>query len=138
VTHRKTSSLNYPGQPRSIWHYATNQAAYTSWYEAPDTYTAKDCLVWPQWEKTHRTPRNLRPQGLGRSGDCVVWISYWRWARRYRMRKSQGTEWEWDNYLTVKIKEWKNQNKIKKLVDMSMCNYHLVMEGTGKTTDTDT
>jgi hypothetical protein len=22
-----------------------------SWSEAADTYTAEDCLVWPQWEK---------------------------------------------------------------------------------------
>jgi hypothetical protein len=23
-----------------------------SWSEAPNTYIAEDCLVWPQWEKT--------------------------------------------------------------------------------------
>jgi hypothetical protein len=66
VTHRKTSSFNYPGQPRSIWHYATNQAAYTSWYEAPDTYTAEDCLVWSQWEKTHLSPKKLEDPGIGK------------------------------------------------------------------------
>jgi hypothetical protein len=27
-----------------------NQRAYTGWSEAPGTYVAKDCLLWPQWE----------------------------------------------------------------------------------------
>jgi hypothetical protein len=31
---------------RSLRHWTTNQAAYTSWYEAPNTYTAEDCPVW--------------------------------------------------------------------------------------------
>jgi hypothetical protein len=26
----------------------TYQRAYTSWYGAPNTFTAENCLVWPQ------------------------------------------------------------------------------------------
>jgi hypothetical protein len=34
-SHGKTSTLNWPGPPRSLWYEATYQAAYPSWYEAP-------------------------------------------------------------------------------------------------------
>jgi hypothetical protein len=37
-----------------------------SWSKAPDTYTAEDCLVWPQWEKMHLNLQRLETQGLGR------------------------------------------------------------------------
>ena len=54
---------------RSLRHWATNQAAYTSCCEAPDTYTTEDCLLWPHWEKTHLTlRRHERPQWVRRSG----------------------------------------------------------------------
>jgi hypothetical protein len=36
-------------------HWATIQAAYTSWCEAPNTYTAEDCWDWTQSEKMHLT-----------------------------------------------------------------------------------
>ena len=62
------------GALRSLRHWATNQAANTSCCEAPDTYTAEDCLVWPHWEKTHLTlRRSERPQWVGKSeGEGVV------------------------------------------------------------------
>jgi hypothetical protein len=36
------------GISQSLYHH---QTAYTSWYEAPNTYTAEDCWVWTQWER---------------------------------------------------------------------------------------
>ena len=36
----------------------TNQAAYTSCYEAPNTHSAEDCQVWVQSEKTHLISRD--------------------------------------------------------------------------------
>jgi hypothetical protein len=45
--------------------WLTKRAAYTSWYEAPDTYTVEDCLVWPQWEKMHLTLERLEVPGSG-------------------------------------------------------------------------
>jgi hypothetical protein len=41
------------------------RAAYTSWYEAPHTYTGENCLVWPQWEKIHLTLEKLEAPGCG-------------------------------------------------------------------------
>jgi hypothetical protein len=35
-------SINLDPQ-RSLRHWTTNQAAYTSWYEAPNTNTTEDC-----------------------------------------------------------------------------------------------
>jgi hypothetical protein len=32
-----------PSAPRSLKHWTTKQVAYTSWYEAPNSYTAEDC-----------------------------------------------------------------------------------------------
>ena len=34
-----------------------------SWSEAPSTYIAEDCLVWPQWEKMHLTLERLEVPG---------------------------------------------------------------------------
>jgi hypothetical protein len=56
---RKNNSLNEHGPPRSLRHWITNQAAHTHWYEAPNTYTAEDCLVWVQSEKMHLTLKRL-------------------------------------------------------------------------------
>jgi hypothetical protein len=72
-----------------VRHWATNQAAYTSWSKPPDTHTAENYLVCPQWEKMHlifqrfEAPRRPVTMGLGK----VVWgwrlgISSQRWGRR--------------------------------------------------------
>ena len=53
------------------------QTAYTSWSEAPDTYTAEDCLVWPQWEKMHLTLERLESPGSGEACQVVGW---WWWG----------------------------------------------------------
>jgi hypothetical protein len=63
--HGKTSSINWPGSLRSFRHWTTNQAAYTSGSEAPDTYIAEDCMVWPQREKVHITLERLEAPGSG-------------------------------------------------------------------------
>ena len=34
--------------PRSLRHWTTSQAAYTNWYEVPNTYTAEDYQVLVQ------------------------------------------------------------------------------------------
>jgi hypothetical protein len=34
-----------------------------SWSEAPDIYTAEDCLVWSHWEKMHLTLQRLEGPG---------------------------------------------------------------------------
>lgn len=40
---------------------------------SPNTYTAEDCLAWPQREKVHLTYfRDLRPQGVKRSSGMEV------------------------------------------------------------------
>lgn len=39
--------------------------AYTSWYEAPGTYTEEDCLVWPQGEKMHINLKRIETPGSG-------------------------------------------------------------------------
>ena len=45
---------------------------------SPNTYTAEDCLVWPQWEKMH-----LTLERLGASGNGEVWqgvgVRVWVW-----------------------------------------------------------
>jgi hypothetical protein len=33
-----------------------------NWSEVPDTYTAEDCLIWPQWEKRCLTLKRLEEQ----------------------------------------------------------------------------
>ena len=38
--------------PTSLTCWATNQAVYISWYEAPNTYTAEDCQVCTQRRST--------------------------------------------------------------------------------------
>ena len=55
------------GPLRSFRHRGTNQAAYRSWSEAPNTYTVEDCLVWPQWKKMHLTLERLEAP---RSGEA--------------------------------------------------------------------
>jgi hypothetical protein len=42
----------------------TDQAAYISWYEDPNTYTAEDCWVWVQSEKMHLTLKRLQAPGI--------------------------------------------------------------------------
>jgi hypothetical protein len=53
--HGKTNSFNWPEHSRSLIHWPTNEAAYSSYYEVPDAYTVEDCLVWPQWQKMQLT-----------------------------------------------------------------------------------
>jgi hypothetical protein len=49
----------------------------------PGTYTAEDCLVWPQLKKMHLTLEKLEVWwGRGRE----VGTSYWRKGRRNGMR----------------------------------------------------
>jgi hypothetical protein len=62
---RRTNSLNYSGPPRSFKHWATKKAAYTSWYEAPNTYTVEDCWVCVHSEMMHLTLKRLEaPRSL--------------------------------------------------------------------------
>lgn len=53
--HRKTRNFKKPGSLRCVRHWTTNQAEYTSWYDAHNTCTAEDCLVWTQ--SVHLTPQ---------------------------------------------------------------------------------
>ena len=53
--------------PRSLRHWATNQAAYTSWSKCPDTYKAEDLQVWPKWERMHLTHKRLEAPRSGES-----------------------------------------------------------------------
>ena len=53
--------------------------AYTSYYEAPNTYTAVDCLTWVQSEKMHLTQNRQETPGAlevwlggGEDGDILV------------------------------------------------------------------
>jgi hypothetical protein len=57
---------------RFLRHWANNQAAYTSWYEAPDTYTTKNYPVWLQWEKACLTLKRLEVPGSERPGGFRV------------------------------------------------------------------
>jgi hypothetical protein len=71
--HGKISSLNWPGPLRSLRHWATNQAPAA---KGPHTYTAENCLIWPQWAKMH-----LTLQGLEAPGSGEVWwggVGGWR------------------------------------------------------------
>ena len=60
---RRTSSLNSYGPLRSLKHWTMNQAAYNSWYEATNTYTAEDCQVWVQSEKMYLALKRLEAPG---------------------------------------------------------------------------
>ena len=44
--YRRTSSLNLSGPMRSLKHWTTKQATFTSWCEAPNTHTIEDCQVY--------------------------------------------------------------------------------------------
>jgi hypothetical protein len=35
-----------PFVENGVYYWAANKAAYTSWYEVPNTYAAEDCWVW--------------------------------------------------------------------------------------------
>jgi hypothetical protein len=69
-------------------HWVTNQAAYTSWYKAPNTYTAKDCLVWLQWEKTHLTLERLEAPG-----SVDAWQGWRSRGWEHPLRERCGEEW---------------------------------------------
>ena len=70
--------------------------------KAPDTYTAEDCLVWPQWEKTlHLTLERLEVPGSGEA--------WWWWGRhplgdrkKDGMRNCGRADWEDGNSWSVK------------------------------------
>jgi hypothetical protein len=49
--------------PQDLRHWATNQAAYTSLYKAPNIYTAEDCWVWTQSEMMHLILKRLEALG---------------------------------------------------------------------------
>jgi len=61
---------------QDLRHQANNQAAYTTWYGDPNTYTAEDCQVWVQSEKMHLTLKDWRPRESGGLGGGA---SSWRW-----------------------------------------------------------
>jgi hypothetical protein len=47
-----------------------------SWSEAPDTYTAEDCLVWPQSDKMYLTLKRLEGPRSGEGysvGGGILW-----------------------------------------------------------------
>jgi hypothetical protein len=48
---------------RSLKHWTTNQAAYTSQYEALNTYTAVECQALVQSENMHLTLKRLKAPG---------------------------------------------------------------------------
>jgi hypothetical protein len=60
---RRTNSPNQPGPLRSLRHWTTNQAAYTSWYGALNTYTAEDCWIWVQSQKMYLSLKRLEAPG---------------------------------------------------------------------------
>jgi hypothetical protein len=68
-----------------------------------DTYTEEDCLVWPQWEKKHLTPKRLV---TSKSGE--VWTGEVGVGRPLRGRRKTGkrncwrADWEGDNDWIVK------------------------------------
>ena len=56
----------------------TNQATYSSWYEAPNTYTAEDSWVCVQSEKMHLTLKRLEAPvnfEVWLDGGWGVWTS---------------------------------------------------------------
>jgi hypothetical protein len=61
---RRISSLNSSGPPRSLKHRTTKHAAYTSWYEAPNTHTVEDFRVCVHPEMKHLTLKRLEAQGV--------------------------------------------------------------------------
>jgi hypothetical protein len=65
-------NLPVPPPPWSLKHWATNQAAYASWFEVPNTYTADEWWVWFQSEKTEG-PRKFRGLvGWGVGGGYIL------------------------------------------------------------------
>jgi hypothetical protein len=48
---------------RSLKHWTTKQAAYTSWYEAPNTHIAEDCRVCIHSEMMYLTLKRLEVPG---------------------------------------------------------------------------
>jgi len=48
--------------PESLRYWITYQAAYTSWDEALNTYTAEDSWVWVQFKKMHLAFKRLETQ----------------------------------------------------------------------------
>jgi hypothetical protein len=49
----------------------------------PDTYTAEDCLVWPQWEKSHITHERLEAPGSEKAwtGQGILLETVERWNK---------------------------------------------------------
>ena len=87
--------------PPSLKCWTTNQAAYTRWYEAPNTYTVEECWVWLQSEKMYLTFKRIRASGNGKVwwGEGLgVGTSSWRqrWSRRCGMWNSWRVDREWD------------------------------------------
>lgn len=62
---------------RSFRHWATNQAAYNDWSEAPNIYIGDECLVWLQWEKPHQALERLGASG---SGEAWWGVCIWGWG----------------------------------------------------------
>ena len=64
----KALSINLDPEVSQNTKPPTNQATYTSWYEAPHTYTAEDSWVWFQSEKVRLTLKRLAAPG-----DLEIW-----------------------------------------------------------------
>ena len=78
-----TDEIRLTQTPEISQMLANSQAAYTSWSEAPDTYTAEDCLVWTQWERNHLTLERFEALGSGEAwqGQRNIFL-----GKRERMR----------------------------------------------------
>ena len=75
-----SNNLDLPGCLR---HWASNQASYTRWYKATNTYTEKDCQVWTQSDEVHLILKGLQAPGSREvwwRGDRMVGTYSWRWG----------------------------------------------------------
>jgi hypothetical protein len=92
---RVTRNLNWTEPLRSLRHRATNQAAYTRWYKAPNTYTAENCQVWTQSEKMHLNIKRLEASGIG---EVSFGGSYRGGGGEWGLRGVEGvgtSSWRW-------------------------------------------
>jgi hypothetical protein len=111
---RRTSNLNSSEPPRSVKHWTTKQAAYTSWYEAPNTHTIEDHPVCVHSEMIYLTLKRLEAPGslevrLGRGwGHPLGYRVGWRCRMWSRCRV------DWGGGTGNWIRSVKNKVKINK------------------------
>jgi hypothetical protein len=64
-----------------------------SWFKTPDTYTAENCLVWPQSEKY------LTLERLETAGNGEAWQGVGVWGKGGRGILLETREEEWDGEM---------------------------------------